>query len=96
VRVKKSPTKKNSNILVFTCFFKKTVYKRAMPPACDLWRCEFVRDSTRFLRRCSKPDRDEFFSVATRVGLGGLIAGVVGAFVKLIFIPIRYVITGSG
>lgn len=53
---------------------------------------EFARDSTRLLRRCTKPDRAEFKRVATRVGLGALCAGAVGFWVKLLFVPIRTLI----
>jgi protein transport protein SEC61 subunit gamma-like protein len=49
----------------------------------------FARDSVRLLRRCTKPDKAEFLSVAKRVGLSALGAGFVGFFVKLAFIPAR-------
>lgn len=50
---------------------------------------QFATDSTRLVRRCTKPDRTEFKRVATRVGLGALCAGAVGFWVRLIFVPIR-------
>jgi protein transport protein SEC61 subunit gamma and related proteins len=49
----------------------------------------FYADSYRLLRRCVKPDRREFVSVVQRMGLGFLGAGLLGFFVKLVFIPIR-------
>jgi len=52
----------------------------------------FYRDSIRLLRRCVKPDRREFQRVATRVGLSALVAGAIGVFVKLVFIPIRVIL----
>lgn len=50
---------------------------------------EFFRDSTRLLRRCSKPDRAEFKRVSTRVGVWAFIAGSVAFLIKIIFLPIR-------
>ena len=45
---------------------------------------EFAKDSYRLVRKCTKPDRKEFSKIATRTGLGFIVMGFVGFFVKLI------------
>lgn len=45
----------------------------------------------RLLKRCEKPDRREFWKVARLTALGFLAVGLLGFFVKLIFIPINQV-----
>ncbi|XP_040988293.1 protein transport protein Sec61 subunit gamma-like [Juglans microcarpa x Juglans regia] len=45
---------------------------------------EFSKDSVCLVKRCHKPDCKEF-----------VVMGLVGFFVKLIFIPINNVIVGS-
>lgn len=55
----------------------------------------FAKESVRLLRRCRKPDAAEFQSVAVRVG-GAMVAfGLVGFFVKLVFIPINQIVMSS-
>jgi len=53
---------------------------------------DFVKDSLWFLRKCSKPDRREFSKVSFAVGMGFVVMGFIGFFVKLIFIPINQII----
>lgn len=53
---------------------------------------DFVKDSLWFLRKCSKPDRREFAKVSFAVGMGFVVMGFIGFFVKLIFIPINQII----
>jgi protein transport protein SEC61 subunit gamma-like protein len=89
------------SFFLFTCVLQN-LYKSTMSPPPFIsasWIAivsestrDFARDSTRLLRRCTKPDRTEFKRVATRVGLGALCAGTVGFWVKLLFIPIRTLI----
>ncbi|KAM0913764.1 hypothetical protein ACQ4PT_011939 [Festuca glaucescens] len=65
---------------------------------------EFAKDSVRLVKRCHKPDRKdltlsrpaEFTKVAARTAIGFVVMGIVGFFVKLIFIPINNIIVGSG
>merc|ERR1712216_610156 len=56
---------------------------------------EFAKDSYRLVRKCTKPDRKEFSKIATRTGLGFIVMGFVGFFVKLIFIPINNIILAA-
>jgi len=55
---------------------------------------EFVKDSWRLVKRCTKPDRTEFTKVAQATSIGFAIMGFIGFFVKLIFIPINNIIVG--
>ena len=45
---------------------------------------DFAKDSIRLLNKCTKPDRKEFGKVALRTGIGFIVMGFVGFFVKLI------------
>ena len=45
----------------------------------------------RLLKRCEKPDRKEFWKVSRLTAVGFLAVGLLGFFVKLIFIPINQV-----
>jgi protein transport protein SEC61 subunit gamma-like protein len=56
---------------------------------------EFAKDSVRLVNRCHKPDRKEFSKVAFRTGVGCVVMGFIGFFVKLLFIPINNIIIGS-
>ncbi|KAL4383935.1 hypothetical protein GQ457_15G006780 [Hibiscus cannabinus] len=56
---------------------------------------DFAKDSVRLVKRCHKPDRNEFSKVAFRTAIGFVVMGFVGFFVKLIFIPINNIIVGS-
>ncbi|XP_057612706.1 protein transport protein Sec61 subunit gamma-like [Chionomys nivalis] len=49
---------------------------------------QFVKDSIRLVKRCTKPDRKEFQKTAMATGIGFAIMGFIGFFVKLIHIPI--------
>ncbi|KAM6524039.1 hypothetical protein FSOLCH5_004647 [Fusarium solani] len=44
---------------------------------------EFVKDGVQFVRRCTKPDQQEFLRLCQAVGVGFLIMGAVGYVVKL-------------
>ncbi|KOO29210.1 protein transport protein sec61 gamma subunit [Chrysochromulina tobinii] len=55
---------------------------------------EFIRDSWRLVKRCTKPDRQEFSKIAQATTIGFAIMGFIGFFVKLIFIPINNIIVG--
>eukprot|EP00794_Sanderia_malayensis_P003088 gene3088-3554_t len=53
---------------------------------------EFVKDSVRLVKRCTKPDRKEFQKIAVATAIGFAIMGFIGFFVKLIHIPINNII----
>ena len=56
---------------------------------------EFVRDSVHLVKKCTKPDRKEFTAIARATGIGFLIMGFIGFFVKLIHIPINNILVGN-
>uniref|UniRef100_A0A915I405 Protein transport protein Sec61 subunit gamma n=1 Tax=Romanomermis culicivorax TaxID=13658 RepID=A0A915I405_ROMCU len=56
---------------------------------------EFIKDSIRLVKRCSKPDRKEYQKIAMATAIGFAIMGFIGFFVKLIHIPINNIIVGS-
>ncbi|CAI5758149.1 unnamed protein product [Candida verbasci] len=53
---------------------------------------EFFKDGSAFVKKCSKPDQKEYFKIIKAVGIGFIMMGIVGYAVKLIHIPIRYLI----
>ncbi|EKX52913.1 hypothetical protein GUITHDRAFT_101363 [Guillardia theta CCMP2712] len=55
----------------------------------------FYRDSKMLVRRCAKPDKNEFTKIALATGAGFLVMGFIGFFVKLMFIPINNVIVSN-
>lgn len=52
----------------------------------------FFKEGTAFVNKCKKPDQREYLRIIRAVGIGFLMMGVVGYAVKLIHIPLRYVI----
>lgn len=44
---------------------------------------DFLRDGTQLLNRCTKPDRREFVRISQAVGVGFVVMGAIGYFVKL-------------
>jgi len=56
---------------------------------------QFVKDSIRLVKRCTKPDRKEFSKIALATAVGFAIMGFIGFFVKLIHIPINNIIVGA-
>lgn len=48
---------------------------------------QFAKDSAHLVKKCTKPDRKEFMMIARATGLGFLIMGFIGFFVKLVHIP---------
>lgn len=63
------------------------------------WVCElreFLSDSVRLVRRCTKPDAKEFKKIAWACAVGFLLMGFIGYVVKLIFIPINNILVGPG
>jgi protein transport protein SEC61 subunit gamma-like protein len=53
---------------------------------------EFMKDGARFIQKCTKPSQKEYLQLIRAVGLGFIMMGVVGYLIKLIHIPIRYLI----
>jgi protein transport protein SEC61 subunit gamma-like protein len=56
---------------------------------------QFARDSIHLVKKCTKPDRKEFTLIARATGIGFLIMGFIGFFVKLVHIPINNILVGS-
>ncbi|CAG8898893.1 unnamed protein product [Penicillium egyptiacum] len=56
---------------------------------------DFVREGSQFVRRCTKPDKREFIKISQAVGMGFLVMGAIGYFVKLIHIPVNQVLVGG-
>ncbi|EGW31784.1 uncharacterized protein SPAPADRAFT_141379 [Spathaspora passalidarum NRRL Y-27907] len=53
---------------------------------------EFFKDGSAFVKKCHKPDQKEYLKIVKAVGVGFIMMGVVGYAVKLLHIPIRYLI----
>ncbi|GBL50064.1 Sec61p translocation complex subunit [Candidozyma auris] len=53
---------------------------------------EFFKDGSAFVRKCQKPTQKEYLKIVRAVGVGFVMMGVVGYAVKLLHIPIRYLI----
>ncbi|CDW52821.1 protein transport protein Sec61 subunit gamma [Trichuris trichiura] len=56
---------------------------------------QFLKDSFRLVKRCTKPDRKEYQKIALATAVGFAIMGFIGFFVKLIHIPINNIIVGA-
>ena len=56
---------------------------------------QFAKDSMHLVKKCTKPDRKEFAAIARATGVGFLIMGFIGFFVKLIHIPINNILVGN-
>ncbi|XP_068958003.1 protein transport protein Sec61 subunit gamma-like [Petaurus breviceps papuanus] len=56
---------------------------------------QFVKDSIRLVKRCTKPYRKEFQKTAVATAIRFAIMGLIGFFVKLIHIPINNIIVGG-
>ncbi|CAF4740408.1 unnamed protein product [Rotaria sp. Silwood1] len=53
---------------------------------------QFIKDSYRLIKKCTKPDRKEYQKIAMATAIGFAIMGFIGFFVKLIHIPINNII----
>ncbi|CDO95378.1 unnamed protein product [Kluyveromyces dobzhanskii CBS 2104] len=53
---------------------------------------EFVKEGNQFLQKCKKPSKQEYLKIIQAVGIGFVAVGVIGYIIKLIHIPIRYLI----
>lgn len=56
---------------------------------------QFVKDSIRLVKKCTKPDRKEFQNVGMAIAIGFVTLGFTGLCVKLIPIPINNIIVGG-
>ncbi|KXS14018.1 SecE-domain-containing protein [Gonapodya prolifera JEL478] len=56
---------------------------------------QFFKESQMFINRCKKPDRKEFLKISQAIGMGFLLMGAIGYFIKLIHIPIINIIVGA-
>jgi protein transport protein SEC61 subunit gamma-like protein len=56
---------------------------------------QFAKDSVHLVKKCTKPDRKEFTKIAKATGVGFLIMGFIGFFVKLVHIPINNILVGN-
>uniref|UniRef100_A0A8D2DC93 Protein transport protein Sec61 subunit gamma n=1 Tax=Sciurus vulgaris TaxID=55149 RepID=A0A8D2DC93_SCIVU len=57
---------------------------------------QFLKDSIHLVKRCTKPDRKEFYKIAMATAIGFAIMGSIGFFVKLIHISINNIIDLKG
>ncbi|KAE8229204.1 hypothetical protein CF326_g5830 [Tilletia indica] len=53
----------------------------------------FIREGTQFMNRCTKPNKKEYLQICRAVGLGVVVMGFIGYFVKLIHIPLRHIVS---
>lgn len=53
---------------------------------------EFVKEGRQFLTKCKKPDVKEYTKIVRAVGIGFVAVGIIGYAIKLVHIPIRYLI----
>ncbi|CCH63051.1 hypothetical protein TBLA_0J00510 [Henningerozyma blattae CBS 6284] len=53
---------------------------------------EFIREGSQFLSKCKKPDVKEYTKIIRAVGIGFVAVGAIGYAIKLVHIPIRYLI----
>ncbi|KAK1442278.1 hypothetical protein BgAZ_403080 [Babesia gibsoni] len=55
---------------------------------------DFINDSTRLVRKCTKPDRKEYTRILRACSVGFFIMGFIGYMVKLMFIPVNNILVG--
>lgn len=53
---------------------------------------KFIQEGNNFLSKCKKPNLKEYMQIIRAVGIGFVAVGVIGYAIKLIHIPIRYII----
>ena len=53
---------------------------------------KFVQEGNNFLSKCKKPNLKEYMQIIRAVGMGFVAVGIIGYAIKLIHIPIRYII----
>ncbi|AAZ10133.1 protein transport protein sec61 gamma subunit,putative [Trypanosoma brucei gambiense DAL972] len=55
----------------------------------------FARNSRMLVRKCQKPNYSEFNASAMATLVGFVVMGLLGFFVKVVFIPINNVVLGA-
>lgn len=55
---------------------------------------DFINDSTRLVRKCTKPDKKEYSRILRACSVGFFIMGFIGYMVKLMFIPVNNILVG--
>ena len=50
------------------------------------------KDSANFYQKCKKPDYNEYMKILQAFMMGFIVMGVIGYFIKLVFIPINNII----
>ena len=63
--------------------------------AAVVWSKKFMRNSIDLVRKCTKPDLQEFKKLAIATSIGFLTMGFVGFFIRLIHIPINNILRGG-
>ncbi|XP_017051067.1 protein transport protein Sec61 subunit gamma [Drosophila ficusphila] len=77
----------------FNCKSLESVSRQVRDQLClVLPSGSFYKNSKRFYKRCTKPDRQEFQRISAAIGVGFLIMGSIGFVVKLMHIPIVNII----
>ncbi|OQE38312.1 hypothetical protein PENCOP_c008G03341 [Penicillium coprophilum] len=75
-------------------FFSPAIMSETFQELADIPK-DFIREGSQFVRRCTKPDKREFIKISQAVGMGFLVMGAIGYFVKLIHIPVNQVLVGG-
>lgn len=91
-----------SELIAFFCLLK-TARKRIrtinsslamsdqLKELADLPR-EFLKEGTLFMNRCQKPNKREFTKLCQAVGLGFVVMGAIGYFIRIIHIPVNQIL----
>ncbi|KAF2675538.1 protein transporter Sec61 subunit gamma [Microthyrium microscopicum] len=53
---------------------------------------EFLKEGTQFMNRCQKPNKREFIKLCQAVGLGFVVMGAIGYFIRIIHIPVNQIL----
>jgi protein transport protein SEC61 subunit gamma-like protein len=56
---------------------------------------KFVKDSKYLIHKCTKPTREEYVKIVQATGIGFLIMGFIGFFVKILHIPIKDILDSA-
>ena len=56
---------------------------------------DFVKNSVIFYQKCKKPDKAEYMKILQACIMGFFIMGMIGYFIKLVFIPINNIILSA-
>lgn len=56
---------------------------------------KFYKDSKYLIQKCTKPTREEYVKIVQATGIGFLIMGFIGFFVKIVHIPIKDILDSA-